>query len=135
MPDPKVRDMLLAKVDDLTARMTELVDEVRTVTEQLEPERAHGCRNPSDRRTRTRLRPPGSHWPPLIFGWGRFRVWPATVRVATGCAERFPAFPVRGPLRVYAAARGRSITWVISIRPWLACQPRVRPCEVSAQAC
>jgi hypothetical protein len=45
MPDHKVRDMLLATVDDLTARMTELVDEVRTVTEQLEPERAHSCRN------------------------------------------------------------------------------------------
>jgi hypothetical protein len=40
MADPKVRDMLLAKVDDLTGRMTELVDEVRAVTEQLEPERA-----------------------------------------------------------------------------------------------
>jgi hypothetical protein len=39
MPDPKVRDMLIAKVDELTGRMTELVDEVRTVTEQLEPER------------------------------------------------------------------------------------------------
>jgi hypothetical protein len=45
MPDPKVRDMLIAKVDELTGRMTELVDEVRTVTEQLEPERARSCRN------------------------------------------------------------------------------------------
>jgi hypothetical protein len=45
MPDPKVRDMLLAKVDDLTGRMAELVDEVRTVTEQLHPERARSCRN------------------------------------------------------------------------------------------
>jgi hypothetical protein len=45
MPDPKVRDMLLAKVDDLTGRMAELVAEVRTVTEQLEPERARSCRN------------------------------------------------------------------------------------------
>jgi hypothetical protein len=45
MPDPKVRDMLLARVDDLTARMCELVAEVREVTEQLEPERARSCRN------------------------------------------------------------------------------------------
>jgi hypothetical protein len=45
MPDPKVRDMLLAKVDDLTARMGGLVAEVREVTEQLEPERARSCRN------------------------------------------------------------------------------------------
>jgi hypothetical protein len=45
MPDPKVRDMLLAKVDDLTGRMAELVDEARAVTEQLEPERARSCRN------------------------------------------------------------------------------------------
>jgi hypothetical protein len=37
--------MLLAKVDDLTGRMTELVDEVREVTEQLHPERARSCRN------------------------------------------------------------------------------------------
>jgi hypothetical protein len=45
MPDPKVRDMLLANVDDLTRRMTELVDEVREVTEQLHPERARSCRH------------------------------------------------------------------------------------------
>ncbi len=45
MPDPKVRDMLLAKVDDLTGRMAELVAEVREVTEQLHPERARSCRN------------------------------------------------------------------------------------------
>jgi hypothetical protein len=45
MPDPTVRQMLLAKVDDLTAKMaTELV-EVREVTEQLHPERARSCRN------------------------------------------------------------------------------------------
>jgi hypothetical protein len=45
MPDPKVRDMLLAKVDDLTGRMVDLVAEVREVTEQLHPERARSCRN------------------------------------------------------------------------------------------
>jgi hypothetical protein len=26
MPDPKVRDMLLAKIDDLTGQLTKLVD-------------------------------------------------------------------------------------------------------------
>jgi hypothetical protein len=45
MADPKVRDMLLARVDDLTARMGDLVAEVREVTDQLEPERARSCRN------------------------------------------------------------------------------------------
>jgi hypothetical protein len=45
MPDPKVRDMLLAEVDDLTGRMVDLVAEVREVTEQLHPERARSCRN------------------------------------------------------------------------------------------
>ena len=43
--DPDVRELLLTKVDDLTGRMAELVDEVRTVTEQLHPERARSCRN------------------------------------------------------------------------------------------
>jgi hypothetical protein len=32
MPDPKVRDMLPARVDDLTGRMADLVAEVREVT-------------------------------------------------------------------------------------------------------
>jgi hypothetical protein len=45
MPDPKVRDMLLAKVDELTGRMTGLLDETRETTEQLHPERARSCRN------------------------------------------------------------------------------------------
>ena len=45
MPEGSVRHMLLAKVDDLTGRMTELVDEVREVTEQLHPERVRSCRN------------------------------------------------------------------------------------------
>ena len=44
MPDPTVREMLLAKVDELVARMATLLDEVRAVTEQLEPERARSCR-------------------------------------------------------------------------------------------
>jgi len=45
MPDPSVRNLLLAEVDDLTGRMAELVAEVREATEQLEPERARSCRN------------------------------------------------------------------------------------------
>jgi hypothetical protein len=45
MPDPTVRDMLLAKVDELVGRMTADLAEVRTVTEQLHPERARSCRN------------------------------------------------------------------------------------------
>jgi hypothetical protein len=45
MADPKVRDMLLAKVDELTASMTGELEEVREVTEQLHPERAQSCRN------------------------------------------------------------------------------------------
>jgi hypothetical protein len=45
MADPKVRDMLLAKVDELTASMTGELEEVREVTEQLHPEQAQSCRN------------------------------------------------------------------------------------------
>jgi hypothetical protein len=45
MPDPTVRDMLLAKVDELVDRMTRDLEEARTVTEQLHPERARSCRN------------------------------------------------------------------------------------------
>ncbi len=45
MPDPTVGDMLLARVDELVAQMTQSLEEVRTVTEQLEPERARSCRN------------------------------------------------------------------------------------------
>ena len=45
MPDPKVCDVLLAKVDELTAAMTAHLAEVREVTEQLEPDQARSCRN------------------------------------------------------------------------------------------
>jgi hypothetical protein len=45
MPDPNVRDLLLAKVDELVADMAGQPEEVRAVTEQLEPERARSCRN------------------------------------------------------------------------------------------
>jgi hypothetical protein len=43
--EPTVRAMLLAKIDDLVARMAGLLDEIRATTEQLEPERARSCRN------------------------------------------------------------------------------------------
>jgi hypothetical protein len=45
MPEPNVRDLLLARVDEITAKLTELIAEVREVTEQLAPERARSCRN------------------------------------------------------------------------------------------
>jgi hypothetical protein len=45
MPDGSVRAQLLARDDDISGRMAELLEEVRTVTEQLHPERARSCRN------------------------------------------------------------------------------------------
>jgi len=45
MPEGSVRALPLARVDELVASMTSELDEVRTVTEQLEPERARSCRN------------------------------------------------------------------------------------------
>jgi hypothetical protein len=40
MPDPTVRAMLVAKIDELVAMTTRDLDEIRAVTEQLEPDRA-----------------------------------------------------------------------------------------------
>jgi hypothetical protein len=45
MPDGSVRAQRLARDDDITRRMSELLEEVRTATEQLHPERARSCRN------------------------------------------------------------------------------------------
>ena len=45
MPDPTVRDMLVAKIDELVAMTARDLEEIRAVTEQLEPERARSCRN------------------------------------------------------------------------------------------
>jgi hypothetical protein len=45
MPEGSVRAQLIVRVDAITGRMTELLEEVRTVTEQLHPERARSCRN------------------------------------------------------------------------------------------
>jgi hypothetical protein len=44
-PDPTVRAMLVAKIDELVARAASLLEEIRAVTEQLHPERARSCRN------------------------------------------------------------------------------------------
>jgi hypothetical protein len=43
--EPTVRALLLERVNELAANMTSELDEVRAVTEQLEPERARSCRN------------------------------------------------------------------------------------------
>jgi hypothetical protein len=43
--EPSTRDLLLAQVDELTARQAELLSKVKRVTEQLHPERARSCRN------------------------------------------------------------------------------------------
>jgi signal transduction histidine kinase len=45
VPDGSVREQLLRRIDELVARVATLLDEVRAVTEQLEPERARSCRN------------------------------------------------------------------------------------------
>jgi hypothetical protein len=45
VPDPNVGDLLLAKLDEFVGGAASLLDAVRTVTEQLEPERARSCRN------------------------------------------------------------------------------------------
>jgi uncharacterized coiled-coil DUF342 family protein len=45
MSDPTVRDMLVAKIDEIVAKAATLLEEIRAVTEQLHPERARSCRN------------------------------------------------------------------------------------------
>jgi hypothetical protein len=45
MPDPTVRALLLERLHELVTRIATLLDVVRAVTEQLEPERARSCRN------------------------------------------------------------------------------------------
>jgi hypothetical protein len=44
VPDPTVRDMLVAKVDELVGMTSRDLDEIRVVTDQLEPDRAQSCR-------------------------------------------------------------------------------------------
>jgi hypothetical protein len=43
--EPTVRDMLIARIDELVDIATRNLEEIRAVTEQLEPERARSCRN------------------------------------------------------------------------------------------
>jgi hypothetical protein len=43
MPQGSVRAALVAKVDELVATTAEDLAEIRAVTEQLHPERAHSC--------------------------------------------------------------------------------------------
>jgi len=43
MPDPTVRDMLVAKVDELVGMTSRDLDEIGAVTDQLEPDRAQSC--------------------------------------------------------------------------------------------
>jgi hypothetical protein len=45
MPGPTVREMLVAKIDELVAMVARDLEEIRAVTEQLEPKRARSCRN------------------------------------------------------------------------------------------
>jgi hypothetical protein len=44
MPDPTVREMLVAKVDELVGMTSRDLDEIGAVTDQLEPDRAQSCR-------------------------------------------------------------------------------------------
>jgi hypothetical protein len=43
-PTPPVREMLVAKIDELVTMTTRDLDEIRAVTDQLEPDRAQSCR-------------------------------------------------------------------------------------------
>jgi uncharacterized coiled-coil DUF342 family protein len=45
MADASVRGQLVARIDELVASATAILEEIRAVTEQLEPERARSCRN------------------------------------------------------------------------------------------
>jgi hypothetical protein len=45
MPDPSVRALLLADLDELLAAVTRALDHIQEVTDQLEPDRALSCRN------------------------------------------------------------------------------------------
>jgi hypothetical protein len=45
MPDPTVRELLLADLDELLAAVTRALDHIREVTDQLHPERARACRS------------------------------------------------------------------------------------------
>jgi hypothetical protein len=44
VPEPTVRAMLVAKIDELVGMTSRDLDEIRAVTDQLEPDRAQSCR-------------------------------------------------------------------------------------------
>jgi hypothetical protein len=44
VPEKSVREMLIAKVGELVAMTARDLDEIRAVTDQLEPDRAQSCR-------------------------------------------------------------------------------------------
>jgi hypothetical protein len=94
MSDDKVRQMLLARVDDLTHRMGELIVEVREVTEQLHPERARSCRNAITMADEVRASPVS----PQPAGWAGLS-GSCSGSHATRAGGRSPGFPVhpRGP--------------------------------------
>jgi hypothetical protein len=106
-PDPTVRDMLRAKIDELTSIATRNLEEIRTVTEQLEPERARSCRNtlqyppPFERaiagtnhRTRRSARrlpqPRGARLMPHVGGPGRGVAPPAGSGTPNNCVGDVP---------------------------------------------
>jgi hypothetical protein len=45
MPEPSVRALLLADLDELLAAVTRALDHIQEVTDQLEPERARACKS------------------------------------------------------------------------------------------
>jgi hypothetical protein len=45
MPEPSVRELLLADLDELLAAVTRALDHIGEVTDQLEPERAEACKS------------------------------------------------------------------------------------------
>jgi hypothetical protein len=44
MPNPSVRALLLADLDELLAAVTRALDGIQAVTDQLEPDRAKACK-------------------------------------------------------------------------------------------
>jgi hypothetical protein len=45
MPEPTVRELLLADLDEVLAAVTRALDHIQEVTDQLEPERARSCKS------------------------------------------------------------------------------------------
>jgi hypothetical protein len=93
MQDGSVRAQLLARIDEITGRMAALLEEVRTVTEQLHPVRARSCRNAitvaSAMVDEIRLR---AHAPPPRRAQAVTGNAPAPVGVAIPCADGPPVY-------------------------------------------